>query len=108
MCCYHVFCCFGRLARARRASRKPTPLSALYFTVFPCANEVGWPSPRAWYLVFLGATRGWLRTERVGVSASLLPGPWGQSRGESWARSLTWRFPCPIETNWYPVPERGT
>src|SRR4051812_14054114 len=108
MCCYHVFCCFGRLARDRRASRKATPLSALYFTVFPCANEVGWPTPRAWYLVVLGAIRGWVRTWRVSLSASLLPGPLGQSHGESWACSHTWRFPEPLALNWSSVPERGT
>src|SRR3954463_909094 len=87
-----MFCYCGRLARTRRASRKATPLNALYFTVFPCANEVGWPSPRAWYLVVLGATRGWVRTWRVDLSASLLPGPLGQSHGESWTCSHTWRF----------------
>ena len=81
-----------RLARARRASRKVTPVGALYLTVFPCTKEVGWPSPRAWYLVVLGATRGWVRTWRVSWSASLLPGPLGQSHGESWACSHTWRF----------------
>src|SRR3954470_13327017 len=87
-----MFCYCGRLARTRRASRKATPLSALYFTVFPCANEVRWPSTRAWYLVVLGTTRGWVRTWRVNLSASLLPGPLGQSHGESWACSHTWHF----------------
>src|SRR3954468_20944224 len=67
-------------------------MSALYFAVFTCVNGVGWPSPRAGYLVVLGATLGWVRTGHVRVSASLLPGPLGQSHGESWARSRTWRF----------------
>src|SRR3954465_6999279 len=67
-----MFCYCGRLARTRRASRKATP--------------------RAWYLVVLGATRGWVRSWRVSLSASLLPGPLGQSHGESWACSHTWRF----------------
>src|SRR3954468_11456711 len=33
------------------------------------------------------------RTWRVRVCASLLPGPSGQSHGESWACCHTWRFP---------------